>query len=557
MKKRIYIYRDVEFILEPLSESVVRVNYQDQKGYVGLKRDWEADRPYTWINWEGDINDEGISAGFSYSYPIPELALEDLCSLLLREQRKQDAQRINPEERKKAARHVFREFLEEMPEAPVDAASPDLPESQESASVPAALPEDGRSDSLSQLKERSKEMAARSQRLRERAEALNDPGTNMFEKARALKEMASGDVESRKSQMRRLNISEEELLPFLTECLTHHYDDIRTAAARVLTHLGDDTVLFHFVDALEDRDFHVRYDANRAILVFEDSRPLVRHIQSYIRESGEDRRSARIDSIEALEELGDERAVPFLIGALYDPERNVRTAAAAALGTLGSERAVPTLLDLLERDWSRRVVFAAGRALGRIGGDRSFEGLTERLSYLEPEAWMSAAAALGEIGDERAIAHIVETLPDKPYGAMREAARALEQLDDGDLVTELLSDLESAEGRKRECAALALGLLGDSRALDSLALALKDSDGYVAAAAARALGWLGDGRAFQPLADALSHRDYEVRGAAFHSLDRLGDRRAIEVLERFIEDKENEWLRRQVGQSLRRLRESE
>ena len=543
MKKRLYTYKDVEFTLEPLSESVVRVNYQDQKGYVGLKRDWEADRPYTWINWEGDINDEGISAGFSYSYPIPELALEDLCSLLLREQRKQDAQRINPEERKKAARHVFMEFLEEMPEAPVEAASPDLPESQESASVPAALPEDGRSDSLSQLNER--------------AEASIDPGTNMFEKARVLNEMASGDVEARKSGMRRLNISEEELLPFLTECLTHHHEELRSAAARVLTHLGDDTVLFHFVDALEDRDFHMRYEANRAVLVFDDSRPLVRHIQSYIRESGEDRRSARIGSIEALEELGDERALPFLIGALYDPERNVRTAAAAALGTLGSERAVPTLLELLEKDWSRRVVFAAGRALGNIGGDRSFEGLTEKLSYLEPEAWMSAAAALGEIGDERAIAHIVGTLSGKPYGAMREAARALEQLDDGDLVTELLSDLESAEGRKREYAALALGLLGDSRALDPLALALKDSDGYVAAAAARALGWIGDGRAFQPLADALSHRDYEVRGAAFHSLDRLGDRRAIEVLERFIDDKENEKLRRDVGQALRRLRESE
>ena len=143
MKKRIYIYRDVEFILEPLSESVVRVNYQDQKGYVGLKRDWEADRPYTWINWEGDIREDGIAAGFSYSYPMPELALEDLCSLLLREQRKQDSQRINPEERKKAAQHVFREFLEEMPEAPVDAATPDLPENQGSASVPAVLPEDG------------------------------------------------------------------------------------------------------------------------------------------------------------------------------------------------------------------------------------------------------------------------------------------------------------------------------------------------------------------------------------------------------------------------------
>ena len=151
MKKRAYIYRDEEFILEPLSESVVRVTYQGQLGYVGLNRDWEADRPYTWINWEGDIHEDGISAGFSYTYPIPELALEDLCGLLLREQRKQDSQRINPEERKKAVRQVFREFLEELPEAPVEAESPGLPEGQETESG-AVPPEDGRTDSLRAVK---------------------------------------------------------------------------------------------------------------------------------------------------------------------------------------------------------------------------------------------------------------------------------------------------------------------------------------------------------------------------------------------------------------------
>ena len=110
MKRRLYSYRDEEFILEPLYESVVRVTYREQTGYVGLNRDWEADRPYTWINWEGDIDEGGISASISFSYPVPELALEALCRALLREQRKQDSQRINPEERKKAGRQIFRNF---------------------------------------------------------------------------------------------------------------------------------------------------------------------------------------------------------------------------------------------------------------------------------------------------------------------------------------------------------------------------------------------------------------------------------------------------------------
>ena len=169
MKRRIYSYRDEQFILEPLYESVVRVTYREQTGYVGLNSDWEADRPYTWINWEGDFDEGGISAGLSYSYPVPELALEDLCRVLLREQRKQDSQRINPEERKQAGRQVFKEFLEELPVAPVESVLPGLPEGQETEAEAATLPEDGRTDSLRQLKERS-------QRMKERAEALLDPG---------------------------------------------------------------------------------------------------------------------------------------------------------------------------------------------------------------------------------------------------------------------------------------------------------------------------------------------------------------------------------------------
>ena len=124
--------------------------------------------------------------------------------------------------------------------------------------------------------------------------------------------------------------------------------------------------------------------------------------------------------------------------------------------------------------------------------------------------------------------------------AMRQPAQTLKTLNGGDLVTVLLSDLATADDEGRECAALALGLLGDLRALDPLALALKDSDGCG-----------GRDRGAWPA------RRREVRGAVFDFLDRLGDRRAIAVLELFIDDKANERLRMQVGQALRRLRESE
>ena len=462
MNRRLYSYQDEEFILDPVSDSVIRVTHQEQTGYFGLKKDLEAARPYTWVNWEHDVQEDGISASFSYSYPTTEMALEDLCRVLLRAQRKQDDKRINPEERKEAARQVMWEFLEELPDGgPVPA------ESDGENEVRGPVPPDDEPDSLKQL-------VVRSHRIKERAEALLDPKTNRFMRVRVLKEIASEDAEVHQDAMQRLAISDEdELLSFLSECLTDFNEELRSAAARVLTQMGDESVLLRFIDALADPDFHVRYEAERAILAFDDARPLIRHMQHFLRHNGEEKRDERIDAIRALGELADERAIFFLLGALYDGERNVRAEAADVLGKLGDERAVPALIRLMERDWSKRGIFHAAWAL-KIGGEKALEGLTEKLRYFEPVAWVAAVDALGRIGDRRAVPHILKALPNQEDSASWTVRNTLNDLDDGSLVPGLLADLQGDDEHKRECAALALGMLGDAGAEEPLAAALKD-----------------------------------------------------------------------------------
>ena len=184
MNRRIYSYQDEEFFLDPMSDSVVRVTHGEQTGYFGLKKDWEAARPYTWINWESNAYEDGIAADFSYSYPIAEMALEDLCRVLLREQRKQDDKRINPEERKDAARQVMREFLEEFPDG-----GPVPSDPSRNGESSAFVSPDEESESL-------KELVIRSRRIRECAEALRDSVTNKHTKIRTLKEIASEGVET-------------------------------------------------------------------------------------------------------------------------------------------------------------------------------------------------------------------------------------------------------------------------------------------------------------------------------------------------------------------------
>ena len=114
MKKRHYNNGNGEFVLEPLSDSLVKVIHRDQTGYLGIVKDWDASAPFASTTSTFQVKDEEIDTYFGHS--TPEGALNWLCRSMLSDQRKVDSKRINPEERKKAARQVLREFLEELPD---------------------------------------------------------------------------------------------------------------------------------------------------------------------------------------------------------------------------------------------------------------------------------------------------------------------------------------------------------------------------------------------------------------------------------------------------------
>ncbi|OYT68772.1 MAG: hypothetical protein CFK48_10465 [Armatimonadetes bacterium CP1_7O] len=91
--------------------------------------------------------------------------------------------------------------------------------------------------------------------------------------------------------------------------------------------------------------------------------PAVPALMQALRDEDKDVRSA---ACEALGAIGDASAVPALIKALGD--WRVRSAACRALGAIGDASAVPALINALEDgDW--RVRSAACRALERLGYD--------------------------------------------------------------------------------------------------------------------------------------------------------------------------------------------
>ncbi len=115
MRRRHHNNGEAEFILEPVNDAVVKVTHQNQVGWIGISLDWDAQRPYTSTTTPSQLRSDGID-GTGFLYSTPEGALRFLCTRPLDQQRKEDSQRVNPEERKSAARRVLREFLNEQPE---------------------------------------------------------------------------------------------------------------------------------------------------------------------------------------------------------------------------------------------------------------------------------------------------------------------------------------------------------------------------------------------------------------------------------------------------------
>jgi len=133
------------------------------------------------------------------------------------------------------------------------------------------------------------------------------------------------------------------------------------------------------------------------------------------------------EAVEALGEIGDERAVEPLIQALKDENWHVRWDAAEALGEIGDERAVEPLIQAL-KDEDRRFRLEALEALGEIGDERAVEPLIQALKDEDKAIRYWAAKALGEIGDERAVDSLTQALQDEVEYVRDAAEEALEKI---------------------------------------------------------------------------------------------------------------------------------
>ena len=243
-----------------------------------------------------------------------------------------------------------------------------------------------------------------------------------------------------------------------------------------------------------------------------DSRALAGLMSRYARQvSGA--ALARIASY--FEERGD---VERELARLHSRRHWQRASAAYALGGMASARAVPALVDALS-DGDREVASAAARSLGRLGAAEAVEPLVQALveAHLPRAVCAQALLAIGS----RAAPRLRARLADTPPGVAVFAVDLIGLLGDASDSPQLIGLLHDASAEVRASAARALGRLGAKEAAAELRRALDDRIDFVRVNAAHAVGAIGDRHAGPALATLARTDSFDPAQAAAAALARV------------------------------------
>ncbi|MEK6799158.1 MAG: HEAT repeat domain-containing protein [Planctomycetota bacterium] len=203
--------------------------------------------------------------------------------------------------------------------------------------------------------------------------------------------------------------------------------------------------------------------------------------------------AVRIEAVEGLRAIADERTLPWLRTALLDEHAAVRFAACLALGELRDAGSAEALRKAMS-DANDNVRIAATFARHRLGHAESTGKLATYLLHgKDPSVRRNAAMALGRLGEVGAVKVLARAVKDSDAGVRHQALEALARLGNSDARQELAFMTNAGVGSDEVFALNALADLHDRTLTDTFRYKLATAVHLeTKLAAARGLGLLGD-----------------------------------------------------------------
>jgi|Deesub1362A_J573_1020465.scaffolds.fasta_scaffold04242_2 diguanylate cyclase (GGDEF)-like protein len=229
----------------------------------------------------------------------------------------------------------------------------------------------------------------------------------------------------------------------------------------------------------------------------------------------------RNKAVEALIEIGNEKAVKALIEVVNNEEEPFRQKILETFEKVANERAEEALIKV-SKDSSSDIRLTAIFLLGKIKNERAVEAVIQALKDEDEVVRMKAAEILGKQKSEQAVESLIQSLRDIDWGVREKAAESLGEIKDVRAVEALIKTLNDRNTGVRLKASSSLRKIGKPAA-KSLIKALKSKSEIVRAEVAEILGEIKEKEATEPLIEALKDEDWEVRKRAALALRNLGE----------------------------------
>ncbi len=293
----------------------------------------------------------------------------------------------------------------------------------------------------------------------------------------------------------------DDVVTALVGVLDNGDDEARRAAAEQLQQMGPwaEAAVPALSKMLQDKDWCNRCAAAEALgAIGPKAAPAIPALSAAF-ERGEEESTVQTRCVDALGEIGDPAAAPFLIAALEHAEDSVRWHAIEALESLGprAEAAVPALLRVVQHDAANG--WLAANALGRIDVEGlSVPVLIDKLAGRDAQMRRFAALGLSRMGRKASAAAdmLYQGLRDPDQAARIAAAQAYWSVSGqaDDAVRVLRSELAgSSDWKAQMWAADALAEIGPAAqaAVPELMARLSSDTRYVVTSSTEALGKIG------------------------------------------------------------------